>query len=40
MLQVMSVLCEATRSQQVRSGAQSFFTKKPAVEQEQKVPVV
>jgi hypothetical protein len=38
----MAVLCEATRSQQVRSGAQqSFFTKKlPApVQQEQKVHI-
>ena len=39
-LQVMSILSEATRSQQVRSGAahqQSFFTKKGDQEKEKKV---
>ena len=39
-LQVMSILSEATRSQQVRSGAahqQAFFTKKGDQEKEKKV---
>jgi hypothetical protein len=35
----MSVLSEATRSQQVRSGVQSLFSKKAELGQEQKVEI-